>query len=180
MPEELYSTAYISTRTINYLENHAADHKDSPFFIQCSFNDPHHPFTPPGSYLGKYDPDDMPVPASHGAHHNAPPPLQKKLQAALDQSERIEIRVEAFACTEREAKEGIALTYDMITMVDASDICIAEGSMGLFDGVIALFKNINQHLKKQTSHQSYPFACRQLELPYFQNFFHQLFPKHHV
>ena len=33
IPDELYSTAYIGTRTIDYIENHAAEHKAS--LIQC-------------------------------------------------------------------------------------------------------------------------------------------------
>ena len=82
------------------------------------FNDPHHPFTPPGSYWGRYDPDEMVLPSSHGAEHNAPPPLQTKLKEAHARGERIDVRVEAHAVTERETSEAIALTYDMLTFVD--------------------------------------------------------------
>jgi len=139
VPEELYSTTYVEEMTTQFLQSHAESNK--PFFIQCSFNDPHHPFTPPGSYWGKHNPDDMPVPSSHGAKHNAPPPLQKKLQAALDSSKRKEIRVEAFACTEREAQEGIALTYDMITMVDDAIGRLLQrlSDLGLADNTIVVF-----------------------------------------
>jgi arylsulfatase A-like enzyme len=139
VPEEAYSTTFVEEMTTQFLEDQSDS--DKPFFIQCSFNDPHHPFTPPGSYWGRYNPDDMPLPASHGATHNAPPPLQKKLQEALENSNRADVRVEAFACTEREAKEAIALTYDMITMVDDAigrllqrlqDLGLAENTVVVF------------------------------------------------
>jgi arylsulfatase A-like enzyme len=139
VPEELYSTTFVEEMTTQFLQSQKKS--DKPFFIQCSFNDPHHPFTPPGSYWGRYDPDSVALPASHGATHNAPPPLQKKLQDALDKSKRKDIRVEAFACTEREAREGIALTYDMITMVDDAigrllqrlqDLGLAENTVVVF------------------------------------------------
>src|SRR5690606_10927621 len=42
LPEDLYSTNYIAARTEAFLEDHAAAHGDQPFFLQCSFPDPHH------------------------------------------------------------------------------------------------------------------------------------------
>ena len=57
VPEELYPTAYVAERTMKYLENYARTDQSRPFFIQCSFPDPHHPFTPPGRYWDMYDPD---------------------------------------------------------------------------------------------------------------------------
>lgn len=139
VPEELYSTAFVEQMTTQFLQNQVDS--EQPFFIQCSFNDPHHPFTPPGSYWGKHNPDDMLVPPSHSAKHNAPPPLQTKLQDALKASKRKEIRVEAFACTEREAKEGIALTYDMITMVDdaVGRLLLRLSELGLAENTIVVF-----------------------------------------
>jgi len=116
VPEELYSTTFVEKMTNDFLDKQI--NSDKPFFIQCSFNDPHHPFTPPGSYWGRYKPEEISLPPSFGAQHNAPPPLQAKLKDAHAKGERIKVRVEAFACTEREAREGIALTYDMITFVD--------------------------------------------------------------
>ena len=41
-PLEYYSTTYIKERSINYIEQHAAD--DDPFLLVASFPDPHHPF----------------------------------------------------------------------------------------------------------------------------------------
>ena len=47
MPEELYPTRYIEEETIAFIEEHSLNAPDSPFFVHCSFPNPHHPFTPP-------------------------------------------------------------------------------------------------------------------------------------
>ncbi|MEO7242042.1 MAG: sulfatase-like hydrolase/transferase, partial [Variovorax sp.] len=41
MPEALYPTSYIAGETIAWLERHAAQSAAAPFFLQCSFTDPH-------------------------------------------------------------------------------------------------------------------------------------------
>src|SRR5690606_34953190 len=64
LPEDLYSTNYIASRTEAFLENHATAHPEQPFFLQCSFPDPHHPFTPPGKYWDMYDPGQIEAPAT--------------------------------------------------------------------------------------------------------------------
>ena len=46
-------------RSVEYLE--AAARRDQPFFLWCSFPDPHHPFTPPGRFYDQYDPRAMPI-----------------------------------------------------------------------------------------------------------------------
>ena len=65
VPEELYSTNWIADRSEAWLTERATD--DDPFFLQMSFPDPHHPFTPPGKYWDMYDP----------ATSNFPPPSAK-------------------------------------------------------------------------------------------------------
>jgi arylsulfatase A-like enzyme len=74
IPEELYPTAYIRDRAIDYLSARVPE--DAPFFAFVSFPDPHHPFNPPGKYWNMYDPDDFDVELPFEAHQNPPPPLQ--------------------------------------------------------------------------------------------------------
>ncbi len=62
LPEELHSTTFVTERSISALERMAAG--DRPFFLQCSYPDPHHPFSPPGKWWQAYDPNDMPEPAT--------------------------------------------------------------------------------------------------------------------
>ncbi len=113
VPEELYPSAYIADRTIDRLERAGGQ----PFFIQCSFPDPHHPFTPPGKYWDMYDPDEMELPPSfHGGQ--APLPHVEWLYRQRDGGKAVKHTPAIFACTEREAKEALALNYGSITNID--------------------------------------------------------------
>ena len=118
LPEELYPTSYVAERTVAYLEAHAKRGGDAPFFIQCSFPDPHHPFTPPGRYWDMYKPDDMALPPSFRLGNKPPPPHVAAQHAARDNGTRVADGQPAFAINEREAREAIALTYGMIAMID--------------------------------------------------------------
>ena len=62
LPEELYPTSYVVERTMAGWTA-SRGRRDAPFFLQCSFPDPHHPFTPPGRYWDMYKPADMELPS---------------------------------------------------------------------------------------------------------------------
>ena len=113
VPEELYSTSWIADRSADWIEEQAND--DAPFFLQMSFPDPHHPFTPPGKYWDMYDPLDIALPKSFGMG-NLPP--IKAMQDAMEQGTDPRDNQSPFAVTEDEARAIIALTYGMITMID--------------------------------------------------------------
>ena len=115
IPEELYASTYTADRTIAFLERHKSDHPNQPFFIQMGFPDPHYPFTPPGKYWGMYDPDDIELPANFNDTAN---PIQAAIKKMLADGEAFREGHSPFAVTEREAREIIALTYGMITMID--------------------------------------------------------------
>jgi arylsulfatase A-like enzyme len=118
IPEELYPTTFVAERTIDYLEKYCRSEMSRPFFLQCSFPDPHHPFTPPGRYWDMYDPRSINLPSSfHSGEHPVPRHLQRLYEErTLNRSNRDGQRT--FAVTEREAREAIALTYGMISMID--------------------------------------------------------------
>ncbi|MFY0597787.1 MAG: sulfatase-like hydrolase/transferase [Cognatishimia sp.] len=113
VPEELYSTNWIADRSSDWIAEQAES--DEPFFLQMSFPDPHHPFTPPGKYWDMYDPENMELPASFGKGDL--PPLVAMRKAMEDGSDARDNQ-SPFAVTEDEARGMIALTYGMITMID--------------------------------------------------------------
>jgi arylsulfatase A-like enzyme len=119
MPEELHPTSYVAERTIAFIENHGSAKKGAaPFFLQCSFPDPHHPFVPPGRYWDMYDPREMQAPPTC-----RPPGPEATPAVRSAHAERAAGRARLdtpapFAIDEREAREAIALTYGMITMID--------------------------------------------------------------
>jgi arylsulfatase A-like enzyme len=60
LPEELSSTSYVTEATIAAIESAGRD--GAPWFVHCSFPDPHHPFAPTGRWFDRHDPADVPLP----------------------------------------------------------------------------------------------------------------------
>lgn len=116
LPEDLYSTSYISERAIDFLDEQAESDDDRPFILVVSFSDPHHPFNPPGRYWGMYDPADVVLPDNFTCSET-PPHLAAAREARLAGTDSRE-GYGPVALGEREARQAIALTYGMITMID--------------------------------------------------------------
>ncbi len=117
LPEEVYSTTYVEERTIAFLEKFVnGTFGDKPFFLHCSFPDPHHPVCPPGKYKNLYSPDQISLPESFyhrdelKDHAFIGPMWENPLfrGAILRYS------------TEQEVRKFLAGTYGMIAMVDHS------------------------------------------------------------
>lgn len=118
IPEELYPTAYVAEKSIEFLQDHTAREGNAPFFLVCSFPDPHHPFTPPGRYWDMYRPADIPVPKSFGGNERPPLPTLDHVRRERDVGTR---RLDSMFCigvSELEAREATALTYGQISMID--------------------------------------------------------------
>lgn len=118
MPEELYPTTYIEEETRSFIDQHLEERPKDPFFIHCSFTDPHHPFTPPGHYFDMYDADEMALPASFGHIDENEPSMLKRLRQEHAQGQTSADGPLPFCVDEKEAKQILALTYGMISMVD--------------------------------------------------------------
>lgn len=136
VPEELYSTHWIADRANTFLSEHAKS--DAPFFLQMSFPDPHHPFTPPGKYWDMYNPDNIPLPESFGKGDL--PPINA-MREALENNTDPRDNQNPFFVTDREARELIALTYGSITMIDDAigGVLAHLKETGLSDNTIVIF-----------------------------------------
>lgn len=62
LSEELYSTTFVTQTTIEYIESHGGE--QAPWFIECSYPDPHHPFTPPGRWFTRHEPGEVQIPTT--------------------------------------------------------------------------------------------------------------------
>ena len=62
IPREWYHTDWVADRTIAWLDGLAAD---DDWFCWMSFPDPHHPWDPPASEMGRVDWRDVPLPAGY-------------------------------------------------------------------------------------------------------------------
>ncbi len=136
VPEELYSTAWIADRSEAWLTERAE--RDQPFFLQMSFPDPHHPFTPPGKYWDMYDPAGMKLPASFGKGDL--PPIRAMRDALANGTDARDSQ-NPFAVTEDEARAIIALTYGMITMIDdaVGRVLKRLEALGLAEDTVVIF-----------------------------------------
>ena len=116
MSEELHPTTYITNQTVDFLERHI-ESKDAkkPFFLHCSYPDPHHPVCPPGKYKDMYKPEDIKLPTNFNdvenlLNHEFLGPHIKDARFRQLLPQRI---------SEEEAKIFTALTYGSIAMIDA-------------------------------------------------------------
>ena len=73
IPAELSASRFITDRSIDFIKRNA----EVPFFVHCSFVDPHHPFNAPDPYSRMYDPLDMVVPPA-ADQSQFPTPLRGK------------------------------------------------------------------------------------------------------
>jgi arylsulfatase A-like enzyme len=139
VPEELYPTTWITERTLATLRDCAA--AERPFFIQCSYPDPHHPFTPPGRYWSMYPPEEMPLPPSFAARHRDLPPHVGWLHGQRDAGRAVKNTQALFACTEREAREAIALNYGSISLIDdgVGRLLAELTRLGLADDTVVVY-----------------------------------------
>lgn len=139
VPEQLYPTRYIADRCCELIKDFSEN--DEPFFIQCSFPDPHHPFTPPGKHWDNYAPDDMPLPASFSATLTDPalPILALRNQAAMGRAKKSGHGT--FSCSEREAREATALNYGNISCIDDAIRRVMDhlAELKLVDDTVVIF-----------------------------------------
>ncbi len=139
VPEELYPTRYIADRTCDLIDEFAGSQE--PFFIQCSFPDPHHPFTPPGRFWDMYRPEDVELPASfNAALVDAPPPIEWLRNSRVENASA-KPGYGAFACDEQEVREGIALNYGGISCVDdaVGRVLAKLQELGIDDDTVVMF-----------------------------------------
>lgn len=129
---DLYPSTYIARQAGAWLQKHAAEHPDEPFFLMCSFPDPHHPYTPPGAYWDMYDPDTIPLPPSF--FNRTTTDLIQAIHHDTQSGRTNRTGHTPFSVNEREAREIIALTYGMITLIDD---CIG--------GIKASVRDLNLH-----------------------------------
>lgn len=138
VPEEHYNTKYVEEHTIAFLDRYAkGDYGEKPFFLHCSFPDPHHPVCPPGEYRDMYNPDDIELPKSFKNIKNlydhpfmGPHLRQPVFRGALLRES-----------TEEEVRKFTALNYGSETCIDHSigQILASLEKLGLAENTMIIF-----------------------------------------
>jgi arylsulfatase A-like enzyme len=138
IPEELYNTTYVKERAIAFLERYSnGDYGNKPFYLNCSFPDPHYPVYPAERFQGIYKPEKVDLPANFNNiknlyNHEYLGPILKDpvFKNALVRE-----------TNEEEARKFIALTYSSVAMVDESvgQILSSLEKLGLDDNTIVVY-----------------------------------------
>ncbi len=138
MPEELYPTTYVAEETISFLNDYAEDSSAEPFFLQCSFPDPHAPLTPPGRYWDLYDPEEVELPESFDHVDAQEPSFIHRIRESHGQPKKVPAPITP---DEKEAREMIALTYGSVTMIDDAigRILKALDDLSLSENTVVIF-----------------------------------------
>lgn len=115
LPEELYPTSYITDQTVEFLERHSqGTNGDKPFFLHCSYNDPHHPVCPPGKYRDMYKPEDIELPSNFNDSEKL---LSHPFLGQYIRNSRY-VHLLPQNVDEEIAKRFIAYTFGSIAMID--------------------------------------------------------------
>ncbi|MCP4631773.1 MAG: sulfatase-like hydrolase/transferase, partial [candidate division Zixibacteria bacterium] len=136
IPEEAYSTTYITEKSIEFLEKQG-ENKDEPFLLYVSYPDPHHPCTPPGKYGEMYKPEDMPLPENFNDIEN----LKKHDYIGQRLDHPIMKTMMMRSATKEDAQNFTANTYGMISMIDDSvgQILAALEKLGMADNTMIVY-----------------------------------------
>ena len=148
VPVEAHPTTYIADRAVEYLRGHREQHSEQPFFLWCSFTDPHHPFAPPHPYCDLYDPAAVPLPACDPRKaDDEPVELRDKPPHFLDayhgrnRTDGSGPFLKLAQMTDAGVREIIALTYGMIALLDDSigRIWAALDDLDLWNDTLVVF-----------------------------------------
>ena len=116
LPEAYHSTTFVTEQTLQRLATYAVANNSNPqpFFLQCSFPDPHHPFSPPDQWWHAYDPQDMPAPSTFADPlTDAPAHLRFIRQLKPNKNP-----VQMFGPTLDQVRHAMAAEFGMIEMMD--------------------------------------------------------------
>ena len=136
LPGELHYNRWIADRTIEFLQEQQGD---EPFFLFCSFPDPHFPYAACRPYSEMYDPGEMLLPATWQETRD---PCEA-LRRARDGMPQHEVP------DENELREITAQTYGMISHVDENIgrvLSALDEQGGAEDTVVVLMGDHGEYL----------------------------------
>lgn len=136
VPVELYPTHYITQHAVAEIEASAAAQR--PFFLHCSYPDPHHPFTPPGDYAHRYSPDEISLPESFYDTHQASMPHIRRM---IEQRGVPGLAVHGWAVNEDQYRHAAVAEFGMIELIDdgVGELLAALERAGVADNTVVVF-----------------------------------------
>jgi len=113
VPEELHCSTWVGDRAVEFLKGHAG--RSEPFFLWCSFPDPHHPYCPPEPWASMYDPAEVRLPTRREGELDE---LAPHFRRVYEEAVPLAGRRAPTKIGDDQMREIIALTYGMISLVD--------------------------------------------------------------
>lgn len=135
VPEALHYNHWIADGAMQFIEGAAG--RGQPWFLWCSFPDPHVPFCPPAPYCDMYDPAAMPLPNRREGEIEELSPYYARI---MDKSVAPNGTVGGII-PDAHWQEMLALTYGMITHVDTEvgRVLAALDRLGVRDDTLIFF-----------------------------------------
>ncbi|MHC4405992.1 MAG: sulfatase family protein [Planctomycetota bacterium] len=112
IPAELHQTTWCAEMAVDFIRENAG----RPWLFSFNCFDPHHPFDPPAEYLGRYRPEEMPLP-KHRPGELENKPRYQQLDHAWAHNEPGYFHVAAM--TDDDRRQITAAYYAMIELIDA-------------------------------------------------------------
>ena len=110
--DRYHHTAYVAERTMAYLRSRGTR---QPFYLMCSFPDPHHPYYVPPPWDRMYSRDDIASPVSKpGESEELAPFFQQVFASQL----LVSGRREPTDMPDEHRREILAYTYGMVSLID--------------------------------------------------------------
>jgi len=136
LDEKDHYNTRIADHTIEFLENYESE---QPFFIWCSFPDPHHPYSPPMPYSDMYNPQQITF--SPARRDGELDDLPEYFRAVYKGEQRVGGLEGGAQISDDHYREILAHTYGMISMVDhnVGRIMKTLEIQGLLDNTIVIF-----------------------------------------
>lgn len=139
LPQDLHYNHWISDRTIDVLEEQESD--DDPFFLWCSYPDPHNPYAAPEPWGSMYDADDVALPTRRdGELADLPSFYQDVYDGDFFQLQGLYTDPQPEVDDEN-IREIIAQTYGMVSYLDheVGRVLSALDEQGLREDTIVVF-----------------------------------------
>lgn len=139
IPLEAHHSTWVADKAVEYLRH--PGRTDRPFFLYCSFPDPHHPFTAPEPYASMFDETSMPAPQRREDEHLGKPRHYSREGFADLMRHEPGSAVRLTRDDDARLRRITAHTYGMVSLIDASVGRILDTlrDAGLDDNTIVVF-----------------------------------------